>query len=57
MLGIQAHPEFPAAYSDALLLDRIERIGAARVQAARESLTQAADEAVMAQWIAGFLGQ
>jgi GMP synthase-like glutamine amidotransferase len=55
MLGVQAHPEFPAAYSDALLLERIERIGAERVQAARASLAQATDEAVMTQWIAAFL--
>lgn len=57
MLGIQAHPEFPAAYSDALLQDRVERIGADRVQAARASLAQVTDEAVVAQWIAGFLRQ
>lgn len=57
LLGIQAHPEFPAAYSDALLLDRLERIGAERVQAARESLTQNTDEALLAQWIVGFLRQ
>lgn len=55
MLGVQAHPEFPAAYSDALLLERIERIGADRVQAARASLAQVTDEAVMTQWIAAFL--
>jgi len=55
MLGVQAHPEFPAAYSDALLLDRIERIGADRVQAARASLAQATDEGMMTQWIAAFL--
>jgi len=57
MLGIQAHPEFPAAYSDALLLDRVERIGADRVQMARGSLSQKTDEAVVADWIAGFLKQ
>ncbi len=57
MLGIQAHPEFPATYSDALLLDRIERIGAERVQAARESLTQKTDEVLVTHWIADFLRQ
>lgn len=57
MLGIQAHPEFPAAYSDALLLDRTERIGAELVQAARASLARATDEGVAAKWMAEFLGQ
>jgi GMP synthase-like glutamine amidotransferase len=57
MLGIQAHPEFPAAYSDALLLDRVERIGVERVQTARGSLSQKTDEALVANWIACFLSQ
>jgi GMP synthase-like glutamine amidotransferase len=55
MLGIQAHPEFTAAYGEALLIDRSERIGAERVAAARASLSQATDEGVMARWIAQFL--
>ncbi len=57
MLGIQAHPEFPAAYSDALLLDRVERIGAVRAQTARGSLSQKTDEVVVADWLASFLKQ
>ena len=35
LLGIQAHPEFPAAYVDALLGARVERIGADRAETAR----------------------
>jgi GMP synthase-like glutamine amidotransferase len=55
MFGIQAHPEFPKAYSKALLLDRVERIGEERAQAALASLDQPADESVVAKWIVGFL--
>ena len=55
MLGIQAHPEFPSAYSEALLLDRIERIGWERAQAALTSLGRPTDESVVAKWIAEFL--
>jgi len=55
MLGIQGHPEFPAAYSEAFILDRIERIGADSALAARASLSQATDEEVVARWIAEFL--
>jgi len=55
MLGIQAHPEFPKAYSEALLLDRIERIGGERVKVALASLDQPTDESVVAKWIVEFL--
>jgi GMP synthase-like glutamine amidotransferase len=54
-LGIQAHPEFPKAYSRALLLDRVERIGEERVKAALASLDQPTDESVIARWIVEFL--
>ncbi len=57
MLGIQAHPEFTAAYSEALLLDRVERIGRDRVDAALASLNQTTDEAVVVEWIVQFLEQ
>jgi len=57
MLGIQAHPEFTAAYSEALILNRVERIGEAKACAALSSLRQAMDEAVVAKWIAEFLTQ
>jgi GMP synthase-like glutamine amidotransferase len=55
MLGIQGHPEFSAAYVDALVAGRVERIGADRVRAARDSLDQPRDEAAVARWIASFL--
>jgi len=54
-LGIQAHPEFPKAYSKALLLDRVERIGEERVKTALASLDQPTDESVVAKWIVEFL--
>ena len=57
MLGIQAHPEFTAAYSEALLRDRMERIGAERVAAARKSLTQKTDEDLITKWITEFIEQ
>ncbi|MGE0133168.1 MAG: amidotransferase [Blastocatellales bacterium] len=56
MLGIQAHPEFTKDYSEALLLDRVERIGAGRVKVALASLYQPTDEPVVAKWIVEFLG-
>jgi GMP synthase-like glutamine amidotransferase len=55
MLGIQAHPEFTNEYSAALLADRVERIGAARVEAARASFVHRTDESVIVQWISQFL--
>jgi len=55
MLGIQPHPEFNAAYTEALILDRVERIGEAKVRAAQASFSQATDEAVVARWIVEFL--
>src|SRR5690606_14945934 len=44
MVGVQAHPEFPAAYVDALLADRVARIGDDEVATARASLAQPTDE-------------
>ena len=55
MLGIQAHPEFPRAYSEALLNDRIERIGEKCVAEAQASLLKETDEFVVARWIVEFL--
>lgn len=55
MLGIQAHPEFPADYVEALLLDRVARIGEDRVREAQAGLRQPTDENVVAKWIAEFL--
>lgn len=55
MLGMQAHPEFPADYLAALLGARAERIGAARTARARHSLASPTDAGVIARWIVRFL--
>lgn len=54
MLGIEGHPEFPAAYVGALLRARKERIGAARTEVALAGLEQKTDDAVVGRWIANF---
>jgi GMP synthase-like glutamine amidotransferase len=56
MAGIQPHPEFPAAYVDALLADRVARIGEDEVAAARAGLAQPTDESTVARWFARVLG-
>ena len=55
MVGIQAHPEFPAAYVDAVLADRVDLIGADEVAAARAGLGRPTDEATVAHWIGAVL--
>jgi GMP synthase-like glutamine amidotransferase len=55
MLGIQAHPEFSKAYSQALLLDRIDRIGAELARTALASLDRGTDEDLIMRWIKEFL--
>jgi GMP synthase-like glutamine amidotransferase len=57
MLGIEGHPEFPAAYEEALLRARKERIGAERVDAALATVNDRTDEDVVGAWIAAFLRQ
>jgi GMP synthase-like glutamine amidotransferase len=57
MLGIEGHPEFPAAYEEALLINRKERIGADRVDAALATLGSETDEHVVGAWIGAFLRQ
>jgi len=54
-MGVQAHPEFTRAYTDALLADRVARIGDAEVAAARAGLVQPTDEATVAAWMARVL--
>lgn len=54
-LGIQAHPEFTATYSAALLADREERIGGPETADALATLDRPADEAVAAQWMGNLL--
>jgi GMP synthase-like glutamine amidotransferase len=57
MLGIEGHPEFPVKYMEALLLDRVERIGRERVDRGLESLHQPTDDVILAKWIARFLAR
>lgn len=57
MLGIQAHPEFTADYSAALLHDRRERIGAQQVDQALASIQQFTDVRLSMTWIDQFLKQ
>ncbi len=54
-MGVQAHPEFTRAYTDALLVDRVARIGADDVAAARVGLAQPTDEPTIARWMARVL--
>jgi GMP synthase-like glutamine amidotransferase len=56
MVGIQAHPEFTAAYMDALLADRVPLIGEDEVAAARAGLARPTDGARVARWMARVLG-
>ena len=54
-LGVQAHPEFTSAYIDALLADRVARIGDDAVAVARAGLAQPTDEPTIARWMARIL--
>ena len=54
MLGVQGHPEWPAAFAGVLLTDRTERIGSRKVAAAQRSLDQPLDNELLAQWAARF---
>lgn len=54
MLGIQAHPEFPKAYDQALMELRVERIGSAKVDLAIASLELPTHEIIVAEWIKNF---
>ena len=55
LLGIEGHPEFPAAYSEALIRHRSARIGVETAQAGLASVNRPTDSAFIAQWIARFL--
>jgi GMP synthase-like glutamine amidotransferase len=55
VMGLQAHPEFGPVYVQALLEDRVDRIGEAATSAALESLRQPTDERAVARWILAFL--
>jgi len=55
MLGVQAHPEFSKAYDRLLMETRIDRIGAATVAKAIESLSLPLDATRFIQWTVRFL--
>jgi GMP synthase-like glutamine amidotransferase len=54
LLGIEAHPEFPAAYARALLEDRRARIGAEVTEDALARVDEPVDSDVVGGWIARF---
>ncbi|MEO9223763.1 MAG: amidotransferase [Acidimicrobiales bacterium] len=56
-LGMQAHPEFVATYTGALLDARELRIGADVTSTARASLATPTNEAVAADWIDRFFSR
>jgi GMP synthase-like glutamine amidotransferase len=55
MLGIEGHPEFSAAFNEALIRARRDRIGAAVADQALEGVNGPTDSSVVGQWIAEFL--
>ncbi len=55
LLGIEAHPEFPAAYARALITDRRARIGEQAADDALARVDGPADSDVVGAWIARFL--
>lgn len=55
MLGIEGHPEFPAAYQEALLRARRDVIGAEHVDRALATLEIRTDQIVAGKWIANFI--
>jgi GMP synthase-like glutamine amidotransferase len=54
MLSIQAHPEFLKAYTQALMEDRIERIGKQVVENGISSLEMNLDVDVFRRWVINF---
>lgn len=56
LMGIQAHPEFPAAYARALIEDRRARIGEAAADDALARVDEPTDAELVGGWIARFLG-
>jgi GMP synthase-like glutamine amidotransferase len=55
-LGIEAHPEFPAAYARALIEDRRARIGTQAADEALARVDEPVDADVVGAWIARFFG-
>jgi GMP synthase-like glutamine amidotransferase len=55
MLGIEGHPEFTAAFNEALIRARREQIGDATTEHALKGVGGPTDSSVVGQWIAEFL--
>ena len=55
MLGVQAHPEFPREYNQALMELRVERIGAEKVRQGIATLAMHSDELIFAGWVRKFV--
>lgn len=56
LLGLEAHPEFPATYARALIEDRRARIGEQATEDALTRVDDPTDSGVVAGWIARFFG-
>lgn len=54
MLGIQAHPEFAPAYLEAVLPDRIGRVGVEKTERALQSLDRPLQRKLIAGWVEQF---
>ena len=54
LLGIEAHPEFPATYARALIEDRRSRIGEQAAEDALARVDEPVDSGVVGGWIARF---
>ncbi|MFN8349550.1 MAG: amidotransferase [Spirosomataceae bacterium] len=55
MLGVQAHPEFPLAYEEALMRSRVERIGPEKTAQGLESLSRPLHSTLVAKWMVEFV--
>jgi GMP synthase-like glutamine amidotransferase len=56
LLGIEAHPEFPAAYARALIEDRRARMGEQVAENALARVDETTDSDVVGGWIVHFVG-
>jgi len=55
VITVQGHPEFRKEYSEALMKRRRELLGEAVYTAGLDSLSNATDENVLAQWVLNFI--
>ena len=55
MLGLQAHPEFNKPYNQALMHDRVARMGQKTVEIGLHSLRKPTHETTVGQWIVAFV--